>query len=57
VGRHPRCYSAADRDADQHGEGADRFDINHASGKHLAFGGGIHSRLGASWPGWKAYWL
>jgi hypothetical protein len=42
------CYSAAGRDADQYGEGADRFDINHVSGKHLAFGGGIYSCLGAS---------
>jgi cytochrome P450 len=32
------CYRAAGRDADQHGEGADRSDINHASGRHLAFG-------------------
>jgi 2-hydroxy-5-methyl-1-naphthoate 7-hydroxylase len=42
------CYSAAGRDEAQHGENAARFDIGHASGKHLAFGGGIHFCLGAS---------
>jgi cytochrome P450 len=42
------CYSAAGRDDRQYGPGADRFDINHTSTRHLAFGGGIHFCLGAS---------
>jgi hypothetical protein len=42
------CYSAAGRDEAQYAQSAARFDINHASGKHLAFGGGIHFCLGAS---------
>jgi 2-hydroxy-5-methyl-1-naphthoate 7-hydroxylase len=42
------CYSAAGRDARQYGPGADDFDINQASSRHLAFGGGIHFCLGAS---------
>lgn len=42
------CYSAAGRDERQYGPGASRFDTSNASGKHLAFGGGIHFCLGAS---------
>lgn len=42
------CYSAAGRDEEQYGPAAGRFDIDQATGKHLAFGGGIHFCAGAS---------
>ncbi|MGW4231789.1 cytochrome P450 family protein [Streptomyces sp. NPDC004980] len=40
-------FSAVGRDAGQHGEDADRFDIAREQRRHLAFGNGPHFCLGA----------
>ncbi|WP_019814527.1 cytochrome P450 family protein [Saccharomonospora saliphila] len=40
-------YSGVGRDPAQHGDDADRFDIDREQSRHLAFGGGPHICLGA----------